>query len=105
MSRSCNRKGFHRRANQRANCPGDKFQVKINKTNQEQSASVRKEWLIKTMLTLTYPAFLLIIGEMYRLSETKLTFTIKFVILLWSCVVLCVFFILLYRVLLNIKEK
>ena len=31
--------------------------------------------------------------------------TIKFIILLWSCVVLCVFFILLYRVLLNIKEK
>lgn len=66
--------------------------MKINRTDQEQSSSERKEWLVKTMLTLTYPALLLIIGEMYKQIESFLSLKGKIIFLGWSALVLFLFF-------------
>ena len=105
MSRSRNRKGFHRRANQRAKCPGDKFQMNKCRINQETDNSESNVWLLKTILTLTYPTALLIVGEMYKQIERFLSLNAKIILLGWSALSLFLLFSILYVIMIRIKEK
>lgn len=105
MSRSRNRKGFHRSANHHAKCPGDKFQMNKSRINQETDNSERNVWLLKTILTLTYPAALLIVGEMYKQIERFLSLKAKIILLGWSALSLFLLFSILYVIMIRIKEK